>query len=85
MFGGGATIVTTTSGVLESRIRGGGMESWVRNETFWWRRIVLYPDSNRGVPPFFRFQFHRKRVGRVYMEIVRACKSAERVSLEGEL
>ena len=84
MFGGGAPIVTTTSGVLESGKRG-EMESWVRTETFWWRRIVLHPDSNRRVPPFFRFQFHRWRVGRVYMEILSPSKSAERISLEGEL
>lgn len=34
----------------------GKMASRFRSKTFWWRRIVLYPISNVGVPPFLCFQ-----------------------------
>lgn len=55
MFGGGLSDCDHHVWGTGFRNRG-EMASRFRSKTFWWRRIVLYPISNAGVPPFLCFQ-----------------------------
>ena len=62
MFGGGSCDCDHHVWGTGFRDRG-EMESRFQNISFWWRRIVLYPDSNCGVPPFFRGQVRFREWG----------------------